>query len=248
MSIAEKTILAVVPARGGSKGIPGKNLALAGGRPLLAWTLDAARTSQFVDRTVVSTDDPSIAATARDLGGEAPFLRPAEISGDSASPMLAIDHALAWLEREEGWRPDYVMLLQPTSPLRLAEDIDNACRLAVEKDADAVVSVTEAVPHPYLTRSIDSDGKLADFLTLPGGYPRRQDFPDVYTLNGAIYLAKREILASQGTFYTSRTYAYVMPTARSLDIDTPWELHLADLLLREKPGNQCHHGGTENAE
>jgi len=235
MSLSDKTFLAVIPARGGSKGIPGKNLALAGGRPLLAWTLDAARNSQCVDRTMVSTDDPAIAAAARDLGGEAPFLRPAEISGDNASPMLAIDHALAWLEREEDWSPDYVMLLQPTSPLRLAEDIDNACRLAVEKDADAVVSVGEAVPHPYLTRTIDPDGKLADFLTLPEGYPRRQEFPDVYALNGAIYLAKREILVSRGTFYTNRTYAYVMPVARSLDIDTPWELHLADLLLRERP-------------
>lgn len=236
MSIAEKTILAVIPARGGSKGIPGKNIAPVAGRPLLGWTLDAARTSQFVDRTLVSTDDPAIAAAARELGGEVPFLRPADISGDSASPMLAIDHALAWLKEHKQWQPDYVLLLQPTSPLRLAEDIDNACRLALEKDADAIVSVCEATPHPYLTRTVAPDGRIDDFLKLPGGYPRRQDFPPVFALNGALYLAKRHILEEKGTFYTDRTFAYVMPVERSLDIDTPWELHLADLLLRELSG------------
>lgn len=236
MSLSGKTFLALIPARGGSKGIPGKNLAPAGGRPLLAWTLDAARNSQFLDRTLVSTDDPAIAAAARELGGEVPFLRPAEISGDDASPLLAIEHALAWLEREQGWRPDYIMLLQPTSPLRLTADIDAACRLAIEKNADGVVSVTEASPHPYLTRTVGKDGRLGDFLKLPGGYPRRQEFPAVHALNGAIYLGRREILVTRGTFYTDRTYAYVMPAERSLDIDTPWDLHLADLLLQEKPG------------
>lgn len=236
MPISNHTFLAVITARGGSKGIPGKNLAPVGGRPMLAWTLDAARDSQVLDRTLVSTDDPKIAAAAKELGGEAPFLRPAAISGDDSSPVEALKHAVAWLEEHEQWRPDYVVLLQPTSPLRTAADLAAACRLVVEKNADGVVSVAEAVPHPYLTRTITPDGRLEDFIKLPGGYPRRQDFPAVYVLNGAIYVARRELLLARGTFYTDRTYAYVMPAERSLDIDTPHELRLADLLLRERPG------------
>ena len=231
--------LALIPARGGSKGIPHKNLAPGGGRPLIAWTVAAARAAGPVDRVVVSTDDAVIAAVGRELGAEIPFLRPAELAQDDTPGIAPPLHALRWLEKHEGYRPALLLLLQPTSPLRTAEDIRAAVELLQARDADAVVSVTPVRKHPHWMKRLGAEGRLIDAPALAHGLEavpqrggtRRQDLPPLYAPNGAVYLARRDVLLDHGGWYTERTYAYVMPEERSLDIDTPWDLHLADLVL-----------------
>ena len=225
--------LALVPARGGSKTIPKKNIAPVGGQPLIGWTLATALSAPGLDRVVVSTDDPEIADVARAWGAEAPFLRPAAISQDDTPGMAPVLHAIQWLDEHEDYRPDYLMLLQPTSPLRTVADITAALHLAQKRDADAVLSVVQPKHHPYWMKGVDAAGRLQDL----GFYPpvnRRQDLPPVLAINGAIYLARCTVLLERETWYTEKTYAYVMPPERSLDIDTPWDLYLADLALKER--------------
>src|SRR5262245_38953077 len=154
-------VLAIIPARAGSKTVPGKNLAPLVGTPLLAHSIAAARSARGVERVVVSTDGPEIVAAARRWGAEAPFLRPAELAQDDSPTIAAVLHAVQWLEEHEGYRPDYVLLLQPTSPLRTAGDIEAATALAVARDADTVVSVCEMKPHPFWAMRLSKDGSLA---------------------------------------------------------------------------------------
>lgn len=227
-------VIGLITARGGSRGVPRKNVLPVGGRPLIAWTIAAARESRMLGRVIVSTDDAEIARVAREWQAEVPFMRPAELAQDASPHVHAVGHALAWLEKEEGCRPDYVLLLQPTSPLRTTEDIDNAIQMAIERRAEAVVSVTETHDHPYLARRITQAGMLAEFVPCELAYARRQDLPPAYALNGAIYLNRPASLREQQTFTPEGTYAYVMPPERSLQVDTPWDLHLVDLVLRER--------------
>ena len=184
---------------------------------------------------VVSTDDDEIAAVSRTLGAEVPFLRPPELAQDSTPTMPVIMHALRWLEDEQGYVPDAVVLLQPTSPLRTTDDITGAIALARERSADSVVSVSLAWSHPHLMKRIAGDGRLEDFMNHPK-FERRQDLEPVYSLNGAIYLARAAPLMEHQTFYGPSTFAYVMPPERSLDVDTPLDLHLCDLILRDLYG------------
>lgn len=227
-------ILAVVTARGGSKGIPGKNTVPLAGKPLIAWTIEAATAARSVSRVVVSTDSEEIARVSRKWGAEVPFLRPPELARDDSPHVPVVIHAVQWMEHHEGLKPDYVLLLQPTSPLRTAEDVDSVCALAAEKDADSVVSVCEASQHPYLMKRVLADGRMENFIPVPEGYLRRQDLPPAYLLNGSIYLVKRNILLSKQTFYTDRTFAFVMPIERSLDIDAPADLQQAEAILKAR--------------
>ncbi len=227
------TVLAVVMARGGSKSIPKKNIAIAGGRPLIAWTCMAARSARCISRLTVSTDLPEIGIVAQTWGAEFAFLRPLELSQDDSPPVPGLLQALDWAEADSGHAFDFVLLLQPTSPLRTGDDIDEAFRLALSNQADSVVSVTAARPHPYLTKRVTSEGLLVDFGDWPANYRRKQSLPDAYALNGAIYLVSRKLLVEQGALYGDRTLAYVMPAERSLDIDDEWDLKLADLILSQ---------------
>lgn len=231
-------VLAIITARGGSKGIPRKNVKLLAGKPLIAWTIEAALECSGLSRTVVSTNDSEIAQICRKWGAEVPFMRPAKLALDNSPHMDAILHAVEWLMIHENWYPDYVMLLQPTSPLRTAQDIDAAVALAIQRNADGIVSVSEAPAHPYLIKGIKEDGSMFDFMKKPEGYLHRQSFAPAYVVNGAIYLARRDVLLTRHTWYTERTYAYIMPPERSLDIDTPWDFYLADLILRDRQRNK----------
>lgn len=233
-------IAAVIPARGGSKSVHKKNTALVGGKPLIYWTITAALQSRQLARVIVSTDDPEIAAVARAAGAEVPFLRPAELARDDTPGIAPILHAIDWFAQSEAYAPDAVMCLQPTSPLRTVEDIDNAVALSQHADADAVVSGVIAAQHPYWMKQTDASGRVRPFLDLATPPTRRQDLPAVYALNGALYLARRTVLIERETWYTDRTYLYIMPEERSLDIDTPWDLHLADLVLAAR-----HHHATD---
>jgi CMP-N,N'-diacetyllegionaminic acid synthase len=240
MNMKKPTVLGLVLARGGSKGIPRKNLALVGNKPLIAWTAEAASESGVVDRLVLSTDDREIADEGRRIGAEVPFLRPAELATDSSTSIDVNLHAINWLEEHENYRPDYVLLLQPTSPLRTAADIRASVALAVERQADSVVSVSAAHQHPLWMKTLDNEGRLFDLYPQSLTPTRRQDLPPAFALNGAIYLNLRSFLLKARTFVCDHTYAYVMPTERSLDVDTPWDLYLADLILRDRERNEKH--------
>ncbi len=229
-------IIALISARGGSKGIPRKNVLPIAGKPLIAWTIAAALGSRKLSRLLVSTDDVEIAEVAREHGAEVPFLRPAELARDDSPVIDAVEHALRWFERTEGNLPEYMLLLQPTSPLRTTADIDGAIGLAYERRAEAVLSVCEASPHPYLARSIARDGSLGDFTDQPAKPARRQDYPPAYVLNGAIYVNRVESLLVSRNFQPPGALAYVMPVERSCDIDAPIDLQIAELLLQ----NGCH--------
>ncbi|HSI10806.1 MAG TPA: acylneuraminate cytidylyltransferase family protein [Chthoniobacter sp.] len=223
-------VQALIPARGGSKSIPRKNIVPVGGKPLIAWTIEAALSSKLLDRVCVSTDDEEIAAVARQYGAEVPFMRPAELASDEAGSLGVALHALDWMAAHDG-EPDYLLLLQPTSPLRTTADIDGAIRLAEEHAASAVLGVCEASPHPWLARQISPEGVLGDFFPLKDKPRRRQDYPPAYMINGAVYLNLVTSLRAARTFQPPDARAYIMPAERSLDIDTPLELRLVDLLL-----------------
>ena len=224
-------ILGVIPARAGSKTIPLKNIAMVAGKPLIAYTIEAALSTDLLERTIVSTDSEEIAEVSRSIGAEVPFIRPSELARDDTSRLATVLHAVEWLEQKEQYSPQIVVTLQPTSPLRTAEDIEAAIALAVSRSADAVVSVSPVHDHPYWTKQIDPTGQLIDYMPNTAHFYRRQDLPPVFVLNGAIFLSRRETI-SERSREQFQTYAYVMPSERSLDIDTPWDLRLADLILR----------------
>lgn len=232
-----RSCLALIPARGGSKGIPGKNLAPVAGRPLIAWTIATAMATRGLDRVVVTTDSTEIARVARELGAEVPFRRPPELARDATPGIDPVLHAVRWLESEEGYRSDLVMLLQPTSPLRSVADIESALELLDHRGTDAVVGVTAADHHPYWTKEVSEEGYLVDFQKLESVPTRRQDLPPVFAINGAMYLVRRETLLALGTLFPERTRALVMPPERSLDIDSAWQLQVADLILKDAAAN-----------
>lgn len=227
-------ILALITARGGSKSIPGKNISILAGKPSIAWTIEAALKSPLISRIVVSTDDEEIARVSSSWGADIPLMRPPELAKDDSPHIDVMIHAVEWLAEHEDYYPDSVMLLQPTSPLRTSEDIERAIELFLVKNADSVVSVNLTENHPYLAKCINDHGYLDDFIPKPDGYLPRQKFPPVYSLNGAIYLVKREILLDQKELFPRKTCAYVMPVERSLDIDTTWDLYLANLILQDR--------------
>ena len=227
--IGTKSVLALIPARGGSKGVPGKNIRMVGGKPLIAWTIEAAKASRYVDRVILSSDDPSIAAAARQFDCDVPFMRPAELATDEADSMGVVRHALKALPE----RYDYLVLLQPTSPLRVAADIDGALERCLQGAAQTCVSVCEPDKSPYWMMTMAADG-LVKPLFPPDQVPaRRQDAPPIFALNGAVYVAPTNHLAAGGAFLTAATLGYAMPKDRSLDIDTELDLRLADFLLTE---------------
>lgn len=229
-------VLALIPARGGSKGIPRKNIAPCAGRPLIAWTCLAAREATCLTRTIVSTDDREIADVAAAHGASAPFLRPAELASDTARSVDVANHAIDWLEREEGWRTDVLVLLQPTSPLRTARHIDEAFAL-LQPDLDSVVSVVE-VPHRYKPWAmLELDGGLLRYTQqgeLPFDRQRRQGQPRLYTRNGPAVVVTQARTIRAGSHYGDRSAPYVMSQADSTDIDEPYDLELAEWQLRRR--------------
>jgi CMP-N-acetylneuraminic acid synthetase len=228
------SVLAVIPARGGSKGVPRKNITLVGGRPLIAWTIDAARDARHVDRVIVSTDDAEIADVARGCRAEVPVLRPADLARDDTPGIAPALHMVKWLDRNEGYRADMVVLLQPTSPLRTADDIDAAMDLMQAGAASAVVGVTPVTMHPAWMKRVNTGNVLVDVPGLTQPETLRQDLDPLYIVNGAIYACARDVLVTRGSFYAERTLAYVMPAERSLDIDSAWDLRVADLELTSR--------------
>jgi N-acylneuraminate cytidylyltransferase len=218
--------LAIIPARGGSKGLPGKNIRPLRGKPLIGWSLDAAWSSRYVSEIVVSSDDPEILSVAQGLGDHVSLVRPAELARDDSS---SIDVVLQVLDTLPDY--DWVVLLQPTSPLRTAADIDAALEQCWATGAPACVSVSVSVDSPWWMFGINAQGRLHAFLPPEQRPMRRQDLPELYSLNGAVYVARVDWLRQTRSFLGEETVAAVMPTERAVDIDTLHDFHLAECLM-----------------
>ena len=220
-----------IPARGGSKRLPRKNLLPLAGKPLIAWTIEAALNSRQLHRVIVSTDDEEIASVARKYGAEVPFMRPAELASDTATGLDAILHALRTLEAN-GEHFDYLVNLQPTSPLRSSDDIDRAVALLLGRQADAVISVCPSDHPPEWANTLPADGSLAKFFRPGIRNIRSQDLPMTYRLNGAIYIYQcARLLCSCSLEMDDNSYAYIMPRERSVDIDTALDFRVAEAIL-----------------
>nr|WP_231701885.1 acylneuraminate cytidylyltransferase family protein [Crassaminicella thermophila] len=229
----DRSIIAIIPARGGSKGIKNKNIKYLIDKPLISYTIEAAKKSKYIDRIVVTTDDIEIKKVSEQFGVEVPFIRPKELAQDDTPGIEPIIHAVKWLEDNEGYRADYVINLQPTSPLRTSEDIDQAVEKLLNSNSISLVSVCESSEHPYWMKKIEN-GIMQSFLEvdIKNKNYRRQDLPKVYSLNGAIYMSTTENLVSNKSFYSENTLPYIMPKERSIDIDDMIDFKLAELTLR----------------
>jgi N-acylneuraminate cytidylyltransferase len=232
--VTAPAVLGVIVARGGSKGLPGKNLRTLAGKPLVVHTVEAALACSALSRTVLSTDDPGILAAGRQAGCPAPFVRPAELAGDRSSTVDVTLHAVDWLARHERFVADVVVLLPATAPLRRAEHIGGA--LGVLRDdtaAEAVVAVTEADYPPYWMLA-EENRRLRWLFPEGAAVDHRQDLPRAYRPNGSIYAIHVPALRAQRTFYPRATAPYVMPREASVNIDTDLDFLLATHLLETR--------------
>lgn len=224
--IDNKKVLGIIPARGGSKGVPRKNLRLVRGKPLIAWTIEQGHKSAYIDRLILSSEDDEIIQVARMYHCDVPFRRPVELSQDSTPGIEPVLHALGQLP---GY--DYVVLLQPTSPLRTVQDIDGCIEKCVRSDSPACVSTTRSQQHPFLMYYTDGDGRLRPVAAEGAAFHRRQDYPDVFLLNGAVYVAGTTWLSENRSFMSKETVGYRMPAERSIDVDSEDDLRaLSDYL------------------
>lgn len=230
--IRDKSILAIIPARGGSKGVPKKNIKLLSGIPLIGYTLLEAKKSNYIDKIVVSTDDKEIAKIAMEFGGKVPCLRPKELSTDTSTTVECIMHMINYLQEKENYRPDYICLLQCTSPLRTSDDIDGAIEKLLTVDFDGIISVCESEVNPYWTNIFEND-KLQFFIEEGKNITRRQDLPKIYRYNGAIYIIKTNIFLKEKSFETDNMTGYIMANDNSIDIDTLTDFKIAETLMKE---------------
>lgn len=225
--IAGRKVLAIIPARGGSKGVPKKNIRNLNGKPLIAWTIEEAKKSQYIDKLIVSSDDDEIMKVSREWGAEVPFKRPFELSQDDTPGINPVLHAIKYFPDYE-----YIVLLQPTSPLRLVVDIDNALEKCIEHNSESTVSVAPTTTTPYWMYKIGKNGYLKSVIS-DGNYPfQRQQAPILYELNGAVYVSTIESIKRNKSFLLDNTIPYVMPRKRSIDIDTIDDFDYCEFLLK----------------
>ena len=223
-------VFGVIPARGGSKGLPGKNLRVLGKLSLIGHAVASSRESTRLTRFIVSTDSPALADEARRHGAEAPFLRPAELASDQAGMVPVLQHAVQWLEATVGTRPDFVVTLQPTSPFRIGADIDQTVAKVIDTGADSAQTVTEASYHPFFMKTLDGDRTIPLFHD-GHKYVRRQDAPPVYQPSGAVYVTRYDVLMHEGKVLGRDNRAVVKDFESSINIDTEWDFLMAELLL-----------------
>jgi CMP-N-acetylneuraminic acid synthetase len=231
-------IFGVIPARGGSKGVPGKNIRPILGKPLIAYTIQTALQSKLLTEVVVTTEDEEIRQIALAYGAQAPFLRPAELATDKALAVPTIQHAVREMESLKGVRCDYVVMLQPTSPLKTSEDIDTALTRLIETGADGIISVVDVDNnHPMKMKKFlgegGKQGQLIDYEKPPFENCPRQLLPPVFIVNGAIYASRRDVLMNENSFQGKYCLGYVMPPERSINIDTPYDFLIAELEIQK---------------
>ena len=222
-------VMAVITARGGSKGLPQKNIRQVNGMPLLAWTIKAASEAACVQRTILSSDDIAIIDTAKQYGCEVPFVRPPELALDTTPSIDVLLHLLGSVKAQ------YIILLQPTSPLRLASDIDGCFNQMMQAKAPACISITEVEQSPYWMCTRTEAGHISPLIKSAVNTSRRQDLPTVYIPNGSVYIAEVEWFLRQRSFIGPETIGYIMPQERSADIDTQTDLELCEQLMRKQP-------------
>ncbi|MBU3161214.1 acylneuraminate cytidylyltransferase family protein [Clostridium frigoris] len=226
-----KKFLAIIPARGGSKSIPNKNIMSICGKPLIAYTIDAGKKSKYIDEIIVSTDSDVIKVIAQQYGAKVPFLRPEELSNDTSKSIDVVMHVIDFYKKNDV-SFDYVILLQPTSPLRTFEHLDNAIEKLIESNSTSLVSVCEADENPVLMRRIENE-KLKEIISFEGTNLRRQDLPTFYKFNGALYIVSNDMLINQRKFVDENTVPYVMDKESSIDIDTMLDARLVELIIKE---------------
>jgi len=229
-----KSVLALIPARGGSKRLPRKNIMDLAGKPLIAWTIEAAKNSSYIDEIIVSTDDIEIESTAVHYGANVPFKRPDNLASDTATSNDAIIHAIK-IMLDRGVSYDLVVVLQPTSPLREFHDIDSALELMELKKARGIVTVCECEHSPLWSNTLPADRGLGYFIREGIKNKRSQDLPVYYRLNGSIYAYDvKSVLEEGGVFYDDTVFAHVMPTVRSVDIDVELDFIVAAAIIGQK--------------
>ncbi len=228
-----KKILSIIPARGGSKGIPRKNIKSLAGKPLIAWTIEEAKKSKYIDRLILSSEDEEIINIAKEWGCEVPFIRPKELAQDDTPGIDPIIHAINTLPEKY----DYVCMLQPTSPLRKVIDIDGFIEKCLKLETPACVTIVESSKSPYWMFKCDKDFSLKSLFPELKIVPRRQDLPTIYALNGAGYIAKTEWLLTTRSFLTEQTIGYIMDKLSSFDIDDESDFMICDYLLKERAKN-----------
>jgi N-acylneuraminate cytidylyltransferase/CMP-N,N'-diacetyllegionaminic acid synthase len=225
----DHVVVCVIPARGGSKGLPGKNIKNFCGKPLIAYTIEHARQSKYVDRVIVSTEAEEISQISLEYGAEVPFMRPMELAGDSSNTVDVLLHAINWLENVDRYVFDILLLLHTTTPLRSVEDIDKSIAFLVEERADNVFSVTEAHRNPYFNMVELNKSGYAD-LVKQGNFVTRQGAPLVYDMNSSIYVWWKESLKEKKRIFLDKTKIYIMPKGRSIDIDDAIDFKIAEFL------------------
>ncbi|HVJ50741.1 acylneuraminate cytidylyltransferase family protein [Desulfitobacterium sp.] len=227
-------ILGIIPARGGSKGIPRKNIKQLGDKPLIAWTIESALKANCLDRLVLSTEDEEIAILGKEYSCEVPFKRPAELAGDNTPGIEPVLHAIDWLSEHEDYRSDYVMLLQPTSPFRTHQQILEATKIVSSKDfedCDSLVSVVIPEHPPQWMYTVNEEGYMKPLLS-ENLIPRRQELTTTYSLNGAIYITRTDVLIKKKSFIVPRTKLYLMNSITSLDLDSLSDWQYAEYIVQ----------------
>lgn len=233
----DKVILCVIPARGGSRGLPGKNVKQLAGKPLIAHTIKQAKESKLIDRIIVSTEDTRIADISRKYNAEVPFERPKELAEDNSGMIDVLLHAMKWMEEKERFKFDILLLLHVTTPLRTPEDIDNCIRLLVDEDAENVFSVTEAYRNPYFNMvEIGSDNKVRPVKE--GSFATRQSAPEVFDMNSSIYAWWKDTFIKKTGLFLENTRIYRMPRERSVDIDEPFDFRIAEMLMKDSDNHK----------
>lgn len=229
-----KSILAIIPARGGSKGLPDKNIKLLCGKPLIGWTISQAKASKYIDEIFVTTDCLKIANVAEQFGIKVPFLRPKELATDSASSMDVVDHVLSYF-KEEGKHFDYIILLEPTSPLRKKEDLDAAIKLAVDNEtSDGVVSLGEVhMEHPMIVKKINEKGKITSYIDEVKKITQRQQADKAYFPYGVIYMIKSEVFKREKAFYTNNITPYFIERWQNYEVDDIYDFIAIESILNK---------------
>lgn len=231
-----KRILAIIPARGGSKGIPSKNIIDIYGKPLIQYSIECAKESRYIDRTIISTDDLKIKKISERCGGDVPFLRPSELAQDTSKTIDCLVHAVNWL-KEHGEEYDYLVLLQNTVPLRKSWQVDEAIEKLFSGNERSLVSITEVEENPVLMRTLNEDGTVKNMLQL-NSTMRRQDFPKFYRVDGAIYIQKLDEDFNLDTSLNDGKLAYIMEEKYSVDIDTYLDIKKIEYYLEQELNNK----------
>ncbi len=227
-------ILSVIPARGGSKGLPCKNIKMLNGMPLIGYTIEASKKSKYINRTIVSTDDVEISDISKNFGAEVPYLRPDELAKDNSRVIDVLLHLLKWLKEKENYHPDIIVLMQPTSPLRNAKHTDGAIERFLDSDADSIISVCETNHSPYWTNTIENN-RLVPLIEAPIKNAGRQELPKTYRYNGAIYILTPEKLRKNNGF-SNNVEPFIMNTEDSVDIDSQFDFDIAEMILKKRKG------------